>query len=249
MYQNFVNSIPSIKEFYQQFINCLPNRCLLCHQHINSHQSGVCCTCLHSFIYSEPICLGCGKKLYTLTDYCGACLTQQPIKVIAPASYHSEISTLITGMKYHHQFASVNTLVTVLISRIKQLIDKKLIVKPQVIVPVPLHTQKLKERGFNQAFIIAKEIAKLMNLPIETTLLTRHLDTQSQAGLDGKQRRQNVTNAFTLNEHFPYQRIALIDDVVTTGATVNEVNKLFAKRYIHTQVWCLARAEAPSLID
>lgn len=79
--------------------------------------------------------------------------------------------------------------------------------------------------------------------------LERLSDTPPQAGLTGKQRRRNLAGAFRLSDEFDFQRVALIDDVVTTGTTAKEIAKLFEVRYIQVQVWCLARAEAPHLMD
>jgi predicted amidophosphoribosyltransferase len=97
----------------------------------------------------------------------------------------------------------------------------------------------------------------ILDIPLDDSLLIRVIDTASQAGLNGKQRRKNCHQAFALNEkadayqqlHLPYQHVAIIDDVVTTGTTVNEIAALFATRHIACQVWCLARAEAPNLRD
>ncbi|AQS35460.1 putative amidophosphoribosyltransferase [Shewanella psychrophila] len=227
----------------------LPNRCLMCHQSVIPPGSGICFTCLHSGLYQQPVCLGCGRSLQFQSRYCGACLSSEPLLVISPCSYHQGLGPWVGLIKYRAQFAGLDALSTALIMRINKLEMAGLIERPQVLVPVPLHEKRLKARGFNQAWIIADVLSKRLNIPIETHGLVRSLDTQSQAGLTGKQRRKNLKNAFHLHDDFPYQRIALIDDVVTTGTTAKEIASLFERRHIHVQVWCLARAEAPGLLD
>ncbi|MEI6859258.1 MAG: double zinc ribbon domain-containing protein [Shewanella sp.] len=227
----------------------LPNRCLMCHQSVTLPATGICFTCLNSGLYQQPVCLGCGRGLQIQSRYCGVCLPVEPLLVISPCSYHQGLGKWVGLIKYQAQFAGLSALSGALIAHIHKLENTGLIQFPQVLVPVPLHKQRLKSRGFNQAWIIADTLSKRLNIPIEANGLVRSLDTQSQAGLTGKQRRINLQNAFHLDDDFPYQRIALIDDVVTTGTTAKEIASLFERRHIHVQVWCLARAEAPGLLD
>ena len=134
-------------------------------------------------------------------------------------------------------------------ARVGQLEQQGLTTLPQAIVPVPLHPNRLRQRGFNQAWLIAHELSKQLSLPLISDGLVRLQDTRPQAGLNGAQRRRNLQDAFDLNADFAYQRIALVDDVVTTGTTVAEIARLFEARYVHVQIWCLARAEAPGLLE
>lgn len=136
-----------------------------------------------------------------------------------------------------------------LVARINHLEQLGLLTLPQAIVPVPLHPKRLQQRGFNQAWLIAHELSQRLQLPLVDQGLTRRQDTRPQAGLNGAQRRRNLQDAFMLDDDFAYQRIALVDDVVTTGTTVAEIARLFEARYVHVQIWCLARAEAPGLLD
>ncbi|ASJ98334.1 MULTISPECIES: ComF family protein [Shewanella] len=227
----------------------LPNRCMMCHQRVVLPQRGICLTCLHAGLYASPSCLGCGRLISVQTCYCGACMKSLPIKVVAPASYHDGLGEAVAAIKYQGQLAGLTPLVNALVQRIQALVEIEAITLPQVLVPVPLHPKRLRERGFNQAYLIASELGQALSLPVLPHALARICDTQPQAGLTGKQRRRNLAGAFSLMEDFDYQRIALIDDVVTTGTTVSEITKLFERRYIQVQVWCLARAEAPHLND
>jgi predicted amidophosphoribosyltransferase len=256
----------------------LPNRCMLCSQDIEQYDlqkphSGVCQHCLVAGLYQHEVCLGCGKAMMLLQRYCGQCQSTEPIMVIAPCSYHQGLGELIAAIKYQQQCASLAALVQVLAIRVMDLVARDMIQLPQVLIPVPLHPNRLKSRGFNQAWLIAKALSQQLGIVMDDALLVRDVDTQAQAGLDGKARRLNCAGAFSLNlnasssktsslntlssntsslntaaKSVPYQRIALIDDVVTTGTTVNEISQLFAAEYVHVQCWCLARAEAPGLL-
>ena len=225
----------------------LPNRCLLCHQTVERHSQGVCGYCLRSCLYRAGACLGCGKGMISEQMYCGSCMKQEPIKIVAPCSYHSLLGPLIAELKYRQQFAIVPPLVSALCDRVEELGSMAFLRMPQALVPVPLHLNRLKSRGLNQAWVIADEIGKTLNLPAESGYVKRLLDTSPQAGLSGSKRRKNLRGAFMLEAGFPYQRIALVDDVVTTGTTVSEIAQLFSQQNVDVQVWCLARAEAPYL--
>lgn len=242
--------IKSIFDWITQLINqSLPNRCLLCHQQIHEIQHGFCAVCLNQELYQQDICLGCGKGITQPMTYCGSCLKTKPLPVIAPTSYHSSLGRWVGAIKYHKQFAALDILTDALITRVQALQQMQLISMPQVLLPVPLHTKRLRKRGFNQAFLIAEVLSERLRLPILENVLIRDKHTQSQAGLDGKQRRNNLKNSFELRGDIPYQSIAIIDDVVTTGTTIKEIARTLKPLGLDIQVWCLARAEAPGLLD
>ncbi|UJF22410.1 ComF family protein [Shewanella sp. OMA3-2] len=250
----------------------LPNRCLLCQQRIEQQGyaelfngqvlTGVCQSCLVSGLYQTEVCLGCAKPLMQLQEYCGQCMASLPLKVIAPCSYHQGLGRLVSAIKYQRQIAALQVLAQQLAYRIQQLVKHGLIDLPQVIIPVPLHPNRLRQRGFNQAWLIAKQLSLMLDLPLDDRFIFRLQDTQPQAGLNGKQRRDNCHQAFALmaslesclapelvSSRSCYQHVALVDDVVTTGTTINEIATLLKQHNIASQAWCLARAEAPNLRD
>ncbi|MCE9680150.1 double zinc ribbon domain-containing protein [Shewanella sp. AS1] len=227
----------------------LPNRCLMCHQTLRSGGSGICETCLGASLYHRPSCLGCGRPLVMQTRYCGSCMVKPPLAVVAPGSYHQGIGEHVAAIKYQGQLAALDCLCDALVARIEALEALGLTQWPQAIVAVPLHPNRLRQRGFNQAWLIAKVLSDKLKLPLLEHAVIRSVDTRPQEGLTGRQRRRNLADAFKLQQDIEYQRIAIVDDVVTTGTTVNTIAKLFEARYIQVQVWCLARAEAPGLSD
>ncbi|MBO1272330.1 ComF family protein [Shewanella sp. 4t3-1-2LB] len=242
-----MNIFDSLVAGCRALIASLPNRCLLCHQQLCPPGSGICKTCLQACLYPCPVCLGCGRPLQTLQRYCGDCLTSQPVPVVAPASYHSLLGPLIPRIKYQAQFTALPPLVRALADSVSTLVSHNIIALPQVLLPVPLHPQRIRERGFNQAWMIANMLGQQLQLPVDDSLLQRVVATVPQAGLDGQARRRNLRGAFVLKAALPYQRIALIDDVVTTGTTVDEIARTLAPWTPDLQVWCLARAEAPGM--
>lgn len=229
----------------------LPNRCLLCHLSLDidgdSEQTGICSVCLATCLYDGDICLGCGRALQVASSFCGTCQHSHPLKVIAPASYHNGIGPLVAGIKYQQQIAPLKVLVAALVRRIEVLVAQERLILPQVLLPVPLHAERLRQRGFNQAWLIANELSHRLNIPMDDKHLVRASATRPQAGMTGKQRRKNCHQAFELIGTHRYQRVAIVDDVVTTGTTANEIAKLLLTLGTYAEVWCLARAEAPGL--
>ncbi|MEZ9198370.1 ComF family protein [Shewanella sp. 10N.286.54.B9] len=225
----------------------LPNRCLMCHQQILSNQTGICAVCLEASIYNTPVCLGCGKEMPLLAEYCGGCQRKNSLKVIAACRYHDGLGHWVGQIKYQAQFAIIEVMVDALIRRLHFLDEQGFVKMPQAIIAVPLHPQRLRKRGFNQAWLIAKTLSTKLQLPLLDGVIIRQANTLPQAGLSGAMRRKNLLDAFSLTADIGQQRVAIVDDVVTTGTTVSEISSLLSKQYIDAQVWCLARAEAPGL--
>ncbi|MGI2258490.1 ComF family protein [Shewanella sp. GXUN23E] len=227
----------------------LPNRCLLCHQTIGGDGSGLCQDCLQQGCYHQPVCLGCGRGMTLQAKYCGSCQQTQPLPVVAPASYHQGLGSVVADLKYRGELAPLQALCSALVSRIEELEALNIITRPQALLPVPLHASRLRQRGFNQAYVIARALSAALDIPVLDDVVVRTLATRAQAGLDGKARRHNLRGAFMLVQPVPVVRIAIIDDVVTTASTVEEMAALLAWQAPDLQVWCLARAEAPGLLD
>jgi ComF family protein len=115
--------------------------------------------------------------------------------------------------------------------------------RPEIIIPIPLHIDRLKQRGFNQALEIAKSVSAELSLPINIRLCQRAKATKPQTEVPAKERHHNVRNAFKLKGKCHYRHVAILDDVVTTGSTVNELSKLLRNQGVEKiQIWCAARA-------
>ena len=116
---------------------------------------------------------------------------------------------------------------------------------PDIIIPIPLHRKRLVNRGFNQALALANAIKKNIDIPIDSRACQRIKATPPQIELSRKARRANLKKAFSLNNSvIKGKHVALIDDVVTTGATANELAHMIRKNGAkHIDVWCVARTK------
>ena len=99
--------------------------------------------------------------------------------------------------------------------------------KPEDILPVPIHPKKKRQRGFNQAELVAKKLGKLMNIPVDTNYLRRVEKTIPQKELTRQQRKENLKKAFSIvKTHKRYERVLIIDDIYTTGATIDAISEI-----------------------
>lgn len=175
-----------------------------------------------------PMCHSCGR---VDTRWCDVCLTEllnTPIYIsdypteiltaISVTSQHSgKIQQAIQAMKYHNTPALA-----------KPLGDRLYLALQQkewtydTMIPVPMFQDRLKKRGYNQAYLLSKQVEERMNITCQPHLLSRHRDTNYQVGLNALERRENVKDAFVVTGDVSDKSILLIDDVVTTGSTLNE---------------------------
>jgi len=165
---------------------------------------------------------------------CGLCRRAAPpfTKAVAYGSYDRELRGLIHLLKYEGVMPARKTLGRLLAGAILPLIEK---MGPEVaLVPVPLHAGKRRQRGFNQAELVAAEAVKYMGdgrFRLETGALARRRNTQSQIGLTRHQRRENLRGAFAVISREPIKNreVLLVDDVFTTGTTVSECSKVLLR--------------------
>jgi ComF family protein len=145
---------------------------------------------------------------------------------------------LISDFKFSGKFYSGGLLAKLLIN----FIETNGIELPEMIMPVPLHPTRLTERGFNQALELAKPIGRHFNIPVDKKSCSRIKATATQSTLDKKVRTKNMRGAFAIAQRFNCKHLAIIDDVVTTGNTVNELAKTVkASGVQRVDVWALAR--------
>jgi ComF family protein len=232
-----------LKKFYYWL---LPPTCILCHAKAASTRD-LCAACIEDLPILPQSCPVCAK---TLTGspaaglHCGDCLRQPPAfdATYALFAYLPPITKLIMELKFHHKLVNARILGQLMADTLQNrwYYNKTL---PDVIIPVPLHAKRLQERGFNQALEIARPISKILQIPLDTFSCQRTRHTTAQARLAAEQRHQNIKNAFIINQDFTGQTIALLDDVITTGQTIEELSKTLKKAGTkRIDVWALARA-------
>lgn len=179
-------------------------------------------------IFFPRKCVLCNKFAFQI-DICDKCWQKLPrnlsTEIFAPFKYQTPISDFILGLKFGEKLPFARLLSDLMIEPLFQYYKDRQ--KPEVIIPVPLHKKRLQERGFNQALEIAHPLAKKIQIPIDFNFVRRIKNTLAQAQLAKKDREINIKNAFAINKHHKknYQHIALIDDVITTGNTINELCK------------------------
>ncbi len=173
---------------------------------------------------------------------CGNCLSHDYYydRVYSPFLYSEEMAYLIKKLKYQQKIHYANILSTLFLQKINTLKDFRL---PQAIIPIPMHTRRLKSRGFNQALELSRIFASHYQLPLNYSCFIRHRYTDLQAEMSASKRQKNIQQAFKLKKPINYSHIALIDDVMTTGSTVNEAARILKQSGIKkVDVWIIARA-------
>ena len=171
---------------------------------------------------------------------CGHCQKYPPAYNTSqiPHLYAAPLKQLITQLKFHGDLTFASLLSQSFLNSLKPRVNNK----PDCIIPVPLHRQRLQERGFNQALELARIIARQLNIPLDYSLCLRSKVTPYQSGLSAKQRKQNLKNAFKVTRPHSYKHVVIFDDVVTTGTTVNELAKQLKLSGVETiEVWAIAR--------
>ncbi len=217
-----------------------PQSCFLCG---DISTQVVCTACLADLPYQNAACIYCAKPLKsekTNSEICYQCRKELPPYTHTQAlfSYTYPVSTLIPAAKFQQNLAVLNLL--------GYLMAQFMILEPRpdVLIPVPLHPKRVRQRGYNQSLELAKCITKETGIPLDNKACKRIKNTAPQTSLTSSQQRQdNVKCAFQIINIKPHwQHIILIDDVMTTGSTVKELalefKKAGAKR---VDVWCCAR--------
>lgn len=218
-----------------------PPRCVLC-QRPGLPQLDLCANCHQALPFIARACQQCALPLAAASHdstRCGRCLKKPPMfdASLSALRYQGAVVGLVTGYKFHDRLLYSRLLAELLLPKI---LRGPL---PDCIIAVPLHQRRLRARGFNQSHELGKIIAARLQLPLLSHAVVRTRDTPQQTGLDARQRRKNIRGAFEVVQPLDYQHVALVDDVVTTGSTVNELARVLKKAGAQTvTVWSIARA-------
>lgn len=220
----------------------LPEHCILCNQ-MTKRDLSLCKDCEADLPIIKNACQQCARLLVDIktdTALCGQCLIHPPFfdKTMASFAYQPPVSKIITDLKFHGNLVNAKVMGYLLLQNLKPHYESL----PEIIIPVPLHKIRLKERGFNQALEIARLIAKLLNIPLYTDII-RINNTPPQTGMNAKERKRNIKNAYKITKPIRCKHALIIDDVMTTGSTVNELAKLLKRNGVErVDVGCCARA-------
>lgn len=219
-----------------------PPTCLLCGAASRSPLD-LCRGCRNDL---PPNANGCGRCALPLQrtaaeeTLCGQCQKDPPRfdRCLSPFIYRYPLSNMIGRLKFNNSLAHGRLLADLLAAHVVA----SEIELPELLIPVPLHPRRLRERGFNQAAVIARGLSRRLRLPVDDGSLRRTRATPSQTSLDQRDRLRNVRGAFTLVRQPAASHVAVVDDVVTTGATAGELAGLLKAAGVkRVDVWSCAR--------
>lgn len=199
-----------------------------------------------------PLCHGCERDLPWHTHdacpicalpsgpgaVCGACLKKPPAfdATLAALQYRFPADVLLQRYKYAHLLAVGDLLGALLARRLPHA------TLPELLIPMPLHPTRLRDRGFNQAVEIARGVSAQLGIRLETRLCQRTRPTQPQTGLTPQQRRRNLRGVFACEENLQGKHVALLDDVMTTGASLDALARTVKQAgAARVDCWVVAR--------
>ena len=213
--------------------------CLLCGT--ASRNGAWCMPCDDAMPYlTMPHCPVCALPTFSGTT-CGRCLKLAPQfdRTVAVFTYAFPLDKMVQALKFNEQLMLVHLLANKLAQRIE--------IRPDCIVAMPLHPARLRERGFNQSLELARQIARNLEIPLLNHACQRVRDTPPQSALPWKERGKNMRKAFTCTEDLSGKHVAVVDDVMTSGASVNELaHALRQAGAREVSAWVVARTLPPS---
>ncbi len=199
----------------------------------------LCADCLGQLPVLAMACPGCARPLAGDGQRCGQCQRRAPSFGRAWAAWHyaAPLDALLPRLKYRSDLALARWLG----ERMAERLPAEDRAWAEGILPVPLHRWRLARRGFNQAVELARPCARASGLPLLLKGVRRRRDTPAQVGQSLAARRRNLRGCFEVTAALP-RRVLLFDDVMTTGATVEELARTLRRAGVETRVWAVARA-------
>ena len=219
-----------------------PPRCLLCGGP-GWERRDLCGHCAAALPRAASACPTCALPLAggVPSQPCGRCQRRPPAFAATRAAflYAPPVDRLVQGLKFGRHMSHARLLGELLAGHLAATPGPR----PELLLPVPLHPRRQRQRGFNQALELARPVARRLDLPLLATGCRRLRDTVAQSDLAAGARRRNVRGAFAVDAPVGGRRVALLDDVVTTGHTVAELARVLAAAGAERiEVWCVARA-------
>lgn len=238
---------PQLKSMVYKWLN--NNQfCLLCNE-ASEQPYPLCVACEAELPWLEEGCQICALPLPMQGLTCGQCNRRPPAfyRVEAPWHYGFPLDALISRFKYHSQWPLGRLLAQLLGRWLVHRYNEDL-PRPALLLPVPLSRRRLRQRGYNQAAMLAHWLAEYTGISCNDRALKRLVDTPAQQGLTARERKRNLHQAFAVEnaDVLEGRHLALIDDVLTTGATAQALASLLLKAGARrVDVYCLARTAKP----
>lgn len=223
-----------------------PPRCLMCGRP-GRDGADLCEHCHQQLPFNKAACISCALPLPPNTSesaICGRCQKKPPYydQAFSVFSYEQPVVWLIQQLKFNGKLVHARLLGELLADL--ACVEKVIVDEDVCILPVPLHKNRLRLRGFNQSIELARALSKKTGWPMELNKVVRMRETSAQTGLDAKARRKNIRGAFAVVEALVHKQVVLVDDVVTTGSTVNELSRVLKKAGVE-KITVLSLARAP----
>jgi ComF family protein len=222
--------------FWQLYSKLMPIPCRLCGA--MTQKQAICQPCLDNFPSLGDVCPRCATPI-TGAHLCGHCLNQSPEQDLSFSlfPYLDPIKYLIADLKYHDKIFLSAFFADLMAQKLKH---RSL---PSLLIPIPLHPNRIRQRGYNQSFELAKALSVCLGIPTSNEYLIKIINTQSQAAIPFKARKKNIQHAFKCIQNHVPTHIAIIDDVLTTGHTASAAAKQLRKIGATTiEIWTIARA-------
>jgi ComF family protein len=213
--------------------------CLACGAGMDGTES-LCAACAGHLRFVPRPCRYCGQPNPVGGGVCPACLRNPPRwqRLVAPLQYRGMARDYLLQLK----FSEALHLAALLCRHCRGPLGANLPL-PEVLLPVPLHRERFLERGFNQAAEIAAAWSRMLAIPVDRRALFRVRATPCQSGLNSKERGRNVQRAFEFSARRTYRHVAVVDDIVTTGSTADEITRVLHRSGVdYVEIWALARA-------
>lgn len=224
----------TVKEFFNTTLNILfPSgiKCFLCGKEVDENTYSLCDNCGKKDIFCTKVCEKCGTPVKSEANYCIIC--RENVRKFnyarAPLIYKDEVIRSIHQFKYAGKKYLAKYYAKIMLQSFAKL--QKYVDNFDYIIPVPLHKNKLKQRGYNQSELIASEFAKLTNIKLKNNLVTKIKETPSQTNFTKAERYENLKDAFSVVDKTKIKgkNILIIDDVLTTGATTESLTSILKK--------------------
>ena len=243
----------AVNKNYKGKVNCVlmprgrglsvPGICYLCNRALKCDELFICAACNKDLPMNTPACPRCALPVTAIGMTCGNCLdtARRVIRdIFAPFLYTFPISRLIHDLKFHARIEIAGFLGW----QMAHVAVASGLSMPQCLIPVPLHTSRVAERGYNQSMEIARAAGSVLDIPVCYDLCCRKVNTPPQSTASATARECNLKGAFAVVKlSLPLPgHVTIVDDVVTTGATVNELARVLDRNGVaRIDVWAAAR--------
>lgn len=214
-----------------------PARCLYCET--ATAETVLCSACTARLPWNHLACPGCALPQRHAAR-CGDCLRQpRPFdRAYCAFTLDAPVRGAIHSLKYEARFQAARALAQGMAAALRARPEPL----PEVLVPVPLHPRRLMHRGYNQALELARVLSATLGVPVQAQAARRRRATPDQIGMSAIQRRRNLRGAFACTAELKGRHVALLDDVMTTGATLSELARAARQAgAARVEAWALAR--------